>query len=797
MCTRSLALLVAGFTVLSVHAQVPAQCLEIEGVLVDACNTSCVGATEGQNEMFRFITGPAAIALADLSAVWANTNPFLGWVQNATTASLTAQLNATITSCGWLIEPPGGIIPPGKRVLGITSTELCVGGNSFAALTDTLYLIFQNAGNSSGHFRNTNNGNTVTPAPSGPSVLRTFVLSVASTGCADSVSYDISLLVNEFGTYGGGPAQNDGASLVVSWPGNPIVDYVNDGCQAPITPISVQILTVPSPVACGDTVALAAAYSGNVLDAFWTGGSGTFLTSGGSTSYALSATESNGALLSFCVVGSCGDTLCDQVLIPVFAPPVPTVDNAPSTIPCGGTVAIDASISGVHVGALWQGGSGTWSNTSGNGAQYTAGADDTGTVLLAFCAVGTCGDTICTPFQLEVQGSLVPGITPSVAGPICEGSTVTLTAVGGTDPTWSTGETSASITTGLAGTYTVTVSNACGSADASIDVVVIQLPVASLTGPDSSCAGEPIELIASGGTGYLWSTGSVNDTLFVDEPGSWSVSVSNACGSDEASIVVMRRASLVPSFTVDTTRGCAPLCVQFNADAAGDALYSWSFGDGATGAGTSAAHCFAAGTYDVTLTATPNNDPGPCAGSVTMVGMIQAWSSPTAAFAATPATTTIDDPRIRFTDLSSGADSLSWSFGRVNATSSDPAPTFTYDSVGCYTVELRAYSAGGCADTTRTEVCVEPSIVLWVPNAFSPNADGYNDEFYAVTNIDDAAVFELLIADRWGTILFTGNAPEQRWGGADAPDGVYVWKLQVTDGQGWSYKAFGHVVLLR
>jgi gliding motility-associated-like protein len=797
MRTRSLALLAAGITVLSVHAQIPSQCLEIEGVLVDACNTSCPGATEGQNEMFRFITGPAAIALSDLTVVWANTNPFLGWVQNATTASLTAQLNATITSCGWLIEPPGGIIPPGKRVLGITSTELCVGGNSFAALTDTLYLIFQNAGNSSGHFRNTNNGNTVTTTPSGPSALRTFVLSVASTGCADSVSYDISLLVNEFGTYGGGPAENDGASLVVSWPGNPAVEYVNYGCQAPIDPISVQILTVPTPLACGDTVALAATYSGNVVDVFWTGGDGTFITNGGNTSYALSPTESDGALLSFCVVGSCGDTLCDQVLIPVFAPPVPFVDNAPSVIPCGGTVSIDATITGVHVEAIWQGGSGTWSNASGTGADYTAGVDDTGTVLLEFCAVGTCGDTICTPFQLDVQGSLVPGITPSVAGPVCEGSTVTLTAFGGTGYVWSTGETSASITTGLAGTYTVTVSNACGSADASIDVSVVQLPVASLTGPDSSCAGEPVQLTASGGTGYLWSTGSVNDTLFVNEPGSWSVVVSNACGSDEASIVVVPGVSLVPSFFADANQGCAPLCVQFTAADVGDALYSWSLGDGTTATGTSVAHCFAAGTYDVTLTVTPNNYPGPCAGSVTLGGMIEALSTPTAAFAASPTTVTIDDPTVRFTDLSSDADSLAWSFGVHNATGSGSAPTFTYDSVGCYTVELRAYNENGCGATTRTEVCVVPSFLLWVPNAFTPNADGYNDEFFTVTNIDDPEVFELLIADRWGTVFFTGTAPDQHWRGADAPEGVYVWKLRIQDRGGETYSAFGHVVVLR
>ena len=121
-------------------------------MLVDACNNGCAGAQEGENEMFRFITGPSSIALTDLEAQWATTNPFLGWVQNATTASLTAQLNATIGNCGLLIEPTNGIIPAGKRVLGITSTAMCVAGNSFAALSDTLYVIYQDQGNTFGHF---------------------------------------------------------------------------------------------------------------------------------------------------------------------------------------------------------------------------------------------------------------------------------------------------------------------------------------------------------------------------------------------------------------------------------------------------------------------------------------------------------------------------------------------------------------------------------------------------------------------------------------------------------------------
>ena len=129
---------------ISATAQVPTKCLEIESILVDACNPSatCPGSSEGQNEMVRFRVGPASIALTNLEADWPN-GSWRGLAQNATTASITAQLNASIASCGLLIEPPQGIIPAGAQVLLITSTDMCVAGNSFIALADTLHIIFR------------------------------------------------------------------------------------------------------------------------------------------------------------------------------------------------------------------------------------------------------------------------------------------------------------------------------------------------------------------------------------------------------------------------------------------------------------------------------------------------------------------------------------------------------------------------------------------------------------------------------------------------------------------------------
>ena len=564
-----MALAVGAFLVVGgMGAQIPTKCLEIEGVLVDACNGNCPGSQEGENEMFRFITGPAAIQPSDLTVSWATPNNFLGWVQNATTASITAQLNATITNCGHLLEPPAGIIPAGERVLGITSTNLCVSGNSFAGLADTLYVIFQAPGNTFGHFKNHNNSTTtITAIPTGPNVFRTFILRLNSTQCADSVTYNISLLVNMFGTYGGSYNNNDGSSLVVSWPGTPQVGYVNFGCQAPVTPFAVNIPTEPGPQPCGATVELDATATGNLAEVYWSGGAGTFSSvATTNTMYTLAASETSGALLQFCAVSACGDTICDTIQLQVLATPAPLATATADLLPCGSSTPVSGTVSGSATTHFWQGGTGVFADASALNTTYTLGSGDTGAVALSFCAVGTCADTACATIQLDAAGAPVADITVNGSTTICEGSSVTLTATGGDSYAWSNGETTDEITVSTAGTYSVVATNACGQGNASVDIMVTAGPVATVTGPASACPGELIELIAGGGTAYLWSTGALTSTATVSGPGTYTVTVSADCGTDQASITVLQDASFEPAFTQDVSAGCAPLCVAFEAE---------------------------------------------------------------------------------------------------------------------------------------------------------------------------------------------------------------------------------------
>lgn len=696
------------------YAQIPTKCLEIERVLVDACNSACPGAQEGENEMFRFKVGPSPISLNDLEADWATQNAFLGWIQNATTANLTAQLNATITNCGLLVEPLSGVLPPGASVLGITSTDMCVAGNSFAGLSDTLFVIYQTPGNSLGHFKNTTNGNAVTNTPSGNSDNRVFILYVVSDQCADSVAYDCRELVNQLGSYGGGSTVNDGSSLQVQWPGTPVLSYVNDGCQAPFAALGVEILTGPTTVECGGTIQLEAVATGNVGSMFWSGGTGVISTP----------------------------------TLPVTA--------------------------------------------------YTLGANEVSSTNLSFCVVSACGDTLCDTIELEVSGGVSVAISPEGPISLCPGASVELTASGGPSIVWNTGETAATISVSTAGPVSVSASNACGTATDEVEILLSAGPDAAITGPTALCAEATGELIASGGESYTWNTGALGAGLSITGPGTYSVTATNECGSDIASFTVTPGSALAPSFTYSEPTGCAPHCVELSTSALEDAELRWTFGDGTTAEGLTVEHCFAAGTFDVTLSGVPSGYSALCAADTTLFSLVTAWPSPVAQFITDPLVTSMDAPDVRFTSTSTDADEVTW---LLSTTPIVDTTTFSFvhpfKAAGCYTLELRATNVHGCEDDVIDEYCVEEAFAMWVPNAFTPNSDGINDVFAAITSLSGSYKAELQVFDRWGSMIFSTADIVSGWDGSNTMDGVYAWRIGAQDRQGKWRERTGHVVLIR
>jgi gliding motility-associated-like protein len=291
------------------------QCFEIESILVDAC-----GAQEGLNEMVRFNIGSTPQNTSTLSVTWPN-NPWQGLVQNATTASKVATLNADILDaggCGELIEPSGGVLPANASVILVTSFNFDTALNSFGALTETIYIIFQNnPSTTSGHFANFGSG------------VRTLTINFGS--CSDTVTYDRALLINPSGQ----TVAADGATVLFTPNGNST--YVNYGCSAPVQPFLVEIDT-PSLSACpGDSIALTASAEGQ-QSVLWTASSGIFSNPGSlTTSYSIPSNATGTILLTLTATNSCGLEISDTLLVTIANNVVP---NFATTLTiCSGTTA--------------------------------------------------------------------------------------------------------------------------------------------------------------------------------------------------------------------------------------------------------------------------------------------------------------------------------------------------------------------------------------------------------------------------------------------------------------------------
>ncbi len=91
----------------------------------------------------------------------------------------------------------------------------------------------------------------------------------------------------------------------------------------------------------------------------------------------------------------------------------------------------------------------------------------------------------------------------------------------------------------------------------------------------------------------------------------------------------------------------------------------------------------------------------------------------------------------------------------------------------------------GCSVTLSFTLTVnlpcDPESVL-IPNAFTPDGDGLNDTFSAVTEERIEEVFEIKVYNRWGNPVYSSETGEP-WDGMDgdkpAPMDVYVWVMTI------------------
>lgn len=112
----------------------------------------------------------------------------------------------------------------------------------------------------------------------------------------------------------------------------------------------------------------------------------------------------------------------------------------------------------------------------------------------------------------------------------------------------------------------------------------------------------------------------------------------------------------------------------------------------------------------------------------------------------------------------SGGGTYVWSpaTGLDNTTGSSVISGTTSNTLYCVTVT----NAAGCTDSACVNVTVEVTCgELYLPNAFSPNGDGENDDFHAYIHPLCVTEFKLVIYNRWGEKVFETEDVTQVWNG--------------------------------
>lgn len=190
--------------------------------------------------------------------------------------------------------------------------------------------------------------------------------------------------------------------------------------------------------------------------------------------------------------------------------------------------------------------------TASGGPSYLwSTGETTQSITVSPTITTTYSVTVFNDFNSDSDDVIVnvnPYPTASAGGDraILSGDSITLSASGGSEFIWSTGETTQEIVVEPVETTTYTVEVIENGCSDMASVTVIVGVSASVGGESTICQGESTTLYAAGGSYYEWSTGETTQSIEVSptQTTTYTVIVSNNTSSDEAEITV--NVNLVP-----------------------------------------------------------------------------------------------------------------------------------------------------------------------------------------------------------------------------------------------------------
>ncbi len=136
----------------------------------------------------------------------------------------------------------------------------------------------------------------------------------------------------------------------------------------------------------------------------------------------------------------------------------------------------------------------------------------------------------------------------------------------------------------------------------------------------------------------------------------------------------------------------------------------------------------------------------------------------------------------------------------------DDISAFQYTApAGRFCYYVQAMEGGqnpyGITGVSRSNIsCGVVPVKVFVPNAFTPNADNRNDIFKPILSFTPKQ-YLFTIQNRWGNLIFKSADPQQGWDGTVngnilAPEGVYIFFLRIVSDAGEIIEKNGHVTLI-
>jgi gliding motility-associated-like protein len=339
---------------------------------------------------------------------------------------------------------------------------------------------------------------------------------------------------------------------------------------------------------------------------------------------------------------------------------------------------------------------------------------------------------------------------------------------------WSNGLTSKSIDVYYSGRYILEIeANGCLARD-TINVIVVPTPSVFIGNDSVICEQFPLRI----GTeireaSYLWNTGAVQSYIEVSQTGQYILDVNlHGCHvQDSVDIIAMP----VPEIDLGEDRDiCPDEIVLLDASYGNGSRYRWNTGD------TTAAYAAsAAGWYQVEVVTEYG-----CVGEDEIT--LSYHPKPVVSLGAD--TVVCEETALRLHAWSINADSIRWSDG-TNGTTLETR----------FGGEYIAMAFNKCGSGSDTVLIRQIFCDIWLPNAFTPNADGVNDVFRVLGNIARMEGTVLSIFNRWGEQVYLTRDKYKGWDGfhkgVPAQSGTYVYLLQYSiDGKPYSLSGNFHLL---